>query len=1165
MRLFALLFCLCSYASYGQLTVNTNVNTTQMGNNISGSGVITSNVTINCSNGAYGTFDGTNANVGIPSGVLLTTGLADSPPGCVFNLQLEDQGSDGWACGQIDIYVDGVLVASGIENSQWGFTTVPIIVQDGQTLAIEYVNNGGPGCDSLEHSFSLQDDNFNTLVSGGVNYGQTSITPGQLYSGQVTCNPNGFSNLWGAPGPNDENTSSWNWGVVINDPDLIALEPQAVNDVCIMEFDIIPSCDTLQINYVFASEEYLDFVCSNFNDAFGFFISGPGINGPFSNGAENIAVLPGTNDFVGINTVNDGSPTPGTPCTTLTGANCPCNSAYYVHNGEGGDCFNTPAPTHCTDSTVIRYDGMTVPLTAISPVIPCSTYHMKIIIADAFDSALDSGVFLTYQGLSCPNGSSININMLQDTIIEGCLDGAFEMIRDGDSTGTLDVQVQVVGSATPNVDYTAPPTTISFVPLDTIETVTIPGLFDGVAEGVETIQVVLTYPLCGGTLVNDTIDLWIMDEPELSFTTTPEDCGQCNGDATVTMGAGSTAPYTYQWNAAAANQTTQTASALCSGTFAVTVTDANGCTATDSTSVTAVGGPGMTLVITDETCGGLNDGTITVTPVGAGPYDIALNGNVTGTNNFNNLAPGNYTISVIDVALGCQTDSVVVVVAGPCCMIPGVTGIDASCNALCDGSATASQTNGVGNISYNWLDDTGAAIGQTTATATNLCAGTYYVDITDSLCTIQDTIVITEPAAMTLTVSDTIICIGGTATFTANAANGTMPYTYNWQHGPVTQTIVETPIAPIDYIVVATDANGCLSPPDTASVQLYPPIFLTVSNDTAICEGEVVNLSTNVIGGQGAPYNYAWTDNLGTGWTGAGDVVQVTPTTTTTYYVVVTDNCETLPALDSITVTVTPTPQPQFTADQLEGCTPLEVNFTNTTDPALIGTCNWTFGNAGTTSNICDPTETFSIPGCYDITLEVTSPTGCVGDTTVTDMICVYGYPTPDFSWFPDPASILDPQVDFTNTTIDGVTYSWTFDSLGTSTDENPSFLFPDIPATYEVCLVASSGFGCTDTICYDVVVNDVELIFVPNAFTPGSDGVNDVFAPVLNFQPQDYEFSIYDRWGQQFFRSETPGNGWDGVYLGKEAPVDVYVWKLLVTDSEGQKQEYYGHVTLVR
>src|SRR5690606_17404572 len=101
-------------------------------------------------------------------------------------------------------------------------------------------------------------------------------------------------------------------------------------DVTVVEFDFIPAGDSVNFNFVFASTEYDVYVCTNWNDVFGFFIDGPGIDGPYQNGAENIALLPDGVTPVAINTVNDGD-TFG-PCTTPTGANCPCNSEYFVDN-----------------------------------------------------------------------------------------------------------------------------------------------------------------------------------------------------------------------------------------------------------------------------------------------------------------------------------------------------------------------------------------------------------------------------------------------------------------------------------------------------------------------------------------------------------------------------------------------------------------------------------------------------------------------------------------------------------------------------------------------------------------------------------------------------------------------------------------------------------------
>ncbi|MEZ4979085.1 MAG: choice-of-anchor L domain-containing protein [Chitinophagales bacterium] len=169
-----------------------------------------------------------------------------------------------------------------------------------------------------------------------------------------------------AIGPNNTGSSA-----VLNgepgDADLDALITVATEDACVIEFDLETIGDSLRFNYIFGSEEYLEFVNAGFNDVFAFFISGPGIVG-----TQNIALVPGTNIPVAIDNVNSTS-----------------NSTYYVNNGTGANApFNT-------DPQYIQYDGYTVPLQAIvSDLIPCSVYHLKLAIADGGDDNYDSGVFL---------------------------------------------------------------------------------------------------------------------------------------------------------------------------------------------------------------------------------------------------------------------------------------------------------------------------------------------------------------------------------------------------------------------------------------------------------------------------------------------------------------------------------------------------------------------------------------------------------------------------------------------------------------------------------------------------------------------------------------------------------------------------------------------------
>ncbi|MBS1548057.1 MAG: choice-of-anchor L domain-containing protein, partial [Bacteroidetes bacterium] len=168
---------------------------------------------------------------------------------------------------------------------------------------------------------------------------------------------------------------------VNSDNDLMILSGQSINNAAILEFDFVPNGDSLHFKFVFGSEEYPTYVCSNFNDAFGFFLSGPGLSGPFTNNAVNIALVPGTTVPITINTINSGvAGTAGTPSTCAAAdPNWQNNSVYYVDNASGA---------------TVAFNGFTTVLTALAAVQCGQTYHIKLAIGNGTDSALQSGVFL---------------------------------------------------------------------------------------------------------------------------------------------------------------------------------------------------------------------------------------------------------------------------------------------------------------------------------------------------------------------------------------------------------------------------------------------------------------------------------------------------------------------------------------------------------------------------------------------------------------------------------------------------------------------------------------------------------------------------------------------------------------------------------------------------
>jgi|GEM_PF-7000886 len=192
-------------------------------------------------------------------------------------------------------------------------------------------------------------------------------------------------------GGNPQN--SWQAGV-IGDTDLLsianlvptligqAFSVWEVYDVCSVEFDFIPFGDNISFNYSFGSDEYLTFVNSSFNDAFGFFLSGPGISGPYSNNAENIAYVPGSDPALPI---------------TVSSVNDQLNGQFYVHNPQG------IAINGMTTSFTAHYEGLT----------PGETYHIRLVIGDGSDSVLDSVVLLeggSFTSEVDANGSAADFN-----------------------------------------------------------------------------------------------------------------------------------------------------------------------------------------------------------------------------------------------------------------------------------------------------------------------------------------------------------------------------------------------------------------------------------------------------------------------------------------------------------------------------------------------------------------------------------------------------------------------------------------------------------------------------------------------------------------------------------------------------------------------------------
>lgn len=340
-----------------------------------------------------------------------------------------------------------------------------------------------------------------------------------------------------------------------------------------------------------------------------------------------------------------------------------------------------------------------------------------------------------------------------------------------------------------------------------------------------------------------------------TINTTDATCGICDGTATVTAPAGGAGgPYTYSW--LPGGQTTASINGLCPGAYTVEVTDNNGCSNTFNVLISNPNGPSLSMSADSVTCFGDCDGSVNVTVTsGTAPFIYQWDDpNLSNLDSAVNLCAGLYNVVVQD-ANGCiSVDSITV--GTPQQILANITSTNPTCNGVCDGTATANPTGGIGTYSYAWSN------GQLTPTATNLCAGTHTVIITDQNgCSITDSVTLTEPTSILITASSTNPTCNGDcdATALATASGGSAPYTYSWNTTPVQNNSLATALCAGTYTVTVTDVNGCV---DSATVVVTDnPVLITSTNTTPpTCNGNCDGTATTTPNGGAAPYSYSWSN-----------------------------------------------------------------------------------------------------------------------------------------------------------------------------------------------------------------------------------------------------------------------------------------------------------------
>jgi gliding motility-associated-like protein len=637
--------------------------------------------------------------------------------------------------------------------------------------------------------------------------------------------------------------------------------------------------------------------------------------------------------------------------------------------------------------------------------------------------------------------------------------------------------------------------------------------------------------------------------------------GGCDGQL-ICIPAGGSTPYTYSWSSGC---TTAGCNNVCAGAYSITITDANGCTITGSTTVTQPTPLVLSMTSTGTHCN-LADGADSVSVSGGtAPYTYAWSpGPGSTTQGYPNLATGNYLVIIHDAKNCVAKDSNAVSNSLPAVVASVVSTTPITCFRGSNGGATVAAAGGTAPYQYSWSP--GAVL---TASLSNQTAGIYTCTVTDvNGCSGSVLATITQPQVVTVTPMPAVtICISQSTPLTAQGAGGTLPYTYSWINAagnPVTPPV--SPLVSSMYMVICTDANGCASSPQSVQVIVNPPIGVTTSPNVSVCPGGSVQIIATATGGN-SQYTYSWTPTAGLSNTNTANPT-ATPLTTVTYTVVATDNCGTPIATATVTVSVFTPPVISFKANDTTGCAPLCVDFTPTSTPACQSAV-WQFGDGNTGSGCGVIHHCYPTAMSYSVTLMVTDIHSCVSTITKPGYITVFPLPQAAFSATPQTTSIVSPTIVFADQSTGSNNRLWSFGDIAGATDStlNTQYTYPDT-GCYKVTLYVKNAFGCKDSTSSDVCINPEFTFYAPDAFTPNGDGINDIWVPKgIGMDPKNYTLYIFDRWGNQLFQSTVWEDGWDGranhgVFISQ---VDTYVWAVHVKDFKGNKHVFTGMVNLLK
>jgi len=684
-------------------------------------------------------------------------------------------------------------------------------------------------------------------------------------------------------GPNSSGATSTGFsvfGVNNGDPTLdVVIAPDSTKDAAVLEFDFIPTSDTISFKYVFGSEEYLEFV-NSFNDAFGFFLTGPNpAGGNYVD--QNLAIVPGTaNTPVTINNIND-----------------VVNSAYYVDNGDG---FTAPQNT---DPTVIQFDGFTTPLTAIAAVNCGDTYHIKLVVADAVDDGWDSGIFLEAGSFFSPTLSVVD-NLGIDSVIM-----------------LIECSEEIILTADAGFGAT-------YEWFDSVSVVFSTDSFVEVNAGVY----VVAATIAGCTIFSDTLEVLsgASDSlPPTSLNCVVESDEVFYFDWEHPLGASAVTNYQIMassniggpyFNISEVNYPltnySHDASLLPFGTQFFYITTASVCLETlTSDTISPIY---FSISQTNVNCWDDTDGSIQVSVedyINVLSYDFYLDGVLNPNAHpldtfFNNVSAGPHVITVLDNSSGCLLE-VPVTISAPGFPLQALASSEVTvCHGGSSGVVVGSSAGGTPGYIYSWYESGNPVSFSGNDTVVGLSAGSYYLSVEDvNGCDTFTTVNIIEPQ-FALQGSIQIFgvpCKGdNTGMLVGDAGGGWGPYAYYWldaqgdtlqySFSHVTERDTLFDLLSGIYVLHIYDIRGCFV--DYVLNVPEPSVGLSIDSvvlvESIACYSDSVGKAILYASGGQVNYAYLW-DN--------GETTTIADGLTSGYHSVVLSDDWGCEVLDSIEIT----------------------------------------------------------------------------------------------------------------------------------------------------------------------------------------------------------------------------------------------------------------------